>query len=95
MKTIKILLFRVLNKTKESLSTDHSSVEVATRKADQGIFHILRDTIIPSDIHNILLLAKVFHSIYVISIFIIANVWSCIACISGAFKCEEAQTNRT
>jgi len=32
-------------------------------------FHILRNIIVNSGIYNILLLAKIFHSIYVISIF--------------------------
>jgi hypothetical protein len=40
IKTIEIPHSRVMNTTKGSLSTDHSSLEADTRKADQGIFHI-------------------------------------------------------
>jgi len=38
IQTIEIPHFSVMNQTKGSLSTDYSSLEADTRKADQGIF---------------------------------------------------------
>jgi len=52
-----------MNKTRESFSTEHSSLGTDTRQADEGIFHILRNIIVNFGIYNILLLTKISHSI--------------------------------